>query len=76
MIILNFKLINLETMCPYKIGTLIWIMLMPSLLTSIHNLKVVWIGIPPIRQLTPKEVKLKNKPWITSDISKIIKIGN
>ena len=63
MIILNFKLINLKTMCPYKIGTLIWIMLMISLLTSIQNLKVV-DRHAPLRQRTPTEVKLKNKPWI------------
>ena len=30
----------------------------------------------PIRQLTPKEVKLRNKPWITPEISKMIKIRN
>ena len=28
----------------------------------------------PIKQLTPKEVKLVNKPWITPAISKMIKI--
>ena len=27
----------------------------------------------PIRKLTPKEVKTKNKPWITPDILKLIK---
>ena len=26
--------------------------------------------------LTPKEVKLKHKPWITDDINKMIKIKN
>ena len=30
----------------------------------------------PIKQLTPKEVKLVNKPWISSEISKMIKIRN
>ena len=30
----------------------------------------------PIKQLTPKEVKLTNKPWITPLISKLIKIRN
>ena len=30
----------------------------------------------PIKELTPKEIKLKNKPWITADINKMIKIRN
>ena len=30
----------------------------------------------PIKELTPAEIKLKNKPWITSDINKMIKIRN
>ena len=30
----------------------------------------------PIKQLTPKEVKLANIPWITPEISKMIKIRN
>ena len=30
----------------------------------------------PIKQLKPKEVKLPNKPWITPEISKMIKIRN
>ena len=30
----------------------------------------------PIKQLTCKEVKLANKPWITPAISKMIKIRN
>ena len=30
----------------------------------------------PIKQLKPKEVKLANKPWITPEISKMIKIRN
>ena len=64
-------------MCPYKIGTLIWVMLMTSI-DFFTKLKVVWIGMPLLRQLTQNEVKLHNKPWITStsDISKMIKIKN
>ena len=30
----------------------------------------------PIRELTPAEIKLKNKPWITPDINKMINIRN
>ena len=30
----------------------------------------------PLKQLTPKEAKIANKPWITPAISKMIKIRN
>ena len=30
----------------------------------------------PLRKLTPKEIKLKQKPWITSELVKMIKIKN
>ena len=30
----------------------------------------------PLKKLTPKEVKLKHKPWISADINKMIKIKN
>ena len=30
----------------------------------------------PLKKLTPKEIKLKNKPWITPEILKMIKIRN
>ena len=30
----------------------------------------------PMKKLTPKEIRLKNKPWITIDIQKMIKIRN
>ena len=30
----------------------------------------------PIKKLSPKEIKLKNKPWISTEISKLIKIRN
>ena len=42
------------------------------------NLKIQWCvdWHTPIKQLTPKEVKLANRPWITPEISKMIKIRN
>ena len=30
----------------------------------------------PLKKLTPKEIKLENKPWITSELNKMIKIRN
>ena len=30
----------------------------------------------PLKKLTPKEIKLKQKPWITTDIMKMIKVKN
>ena len=30
----------------------------------------------PIKKLSPKEIKLKNKPWISTEISKLIKVRN
>ena len=41
-----------------------------------HKLKGCVDRHAPIKQLTPKEVKLTNKPWITPEISKMIKIRN
>ena len=41
-----------------------------------HKLKGCVDRHAPIKQLTPKEVKLTNKPWITPVISKLIKIRN
>ena len=41
-----------------------------------HKLKGCVDRHASIKQLIPKEVKLTNKPWITSVISKLIKIRN
>ena len=41
-----------------------------------HKLKGCVDRHAPIKQLTPKEVKLTNKPWIAPEISKMIKIRN
>ena len=30
----------------------------------------------PIKKLSPKEIELKNKPWISTEISKLIKVRN
>ena len=30
----------------------------------------------PLKKLTPKQVKLVNKPWVTADLQKMIKIRN
>ena len=30
----------------------------------------------PIKKLSPKEIKLKNKPWISTEITKLIKVRN
>ena len=30
----------------------------------------------PLKKLSPKEIKLKTKPWITKEISKLIKVRN
>ena len=30
----------------------------------------------PLKKLSPKEIKLKNKPWLITDILKMIKIRN
>ena len=30
----------------------------------------------PLKKLTPKEIKLESKPWITADLNKMIKIRN
>ena len=30
----------------------------------------------PLKKLSPKEIKLKNKPWLSDDILKLIKIRN
>ena len=30
----------------------------------------------PLKKLTPKEIKLKHKPWISININKMIKIQN
>ena len=30
----------------------------------------------PLKKLSPKEMKLKNKPWLSTDILKMIKIRN
>ena len=30
----------------------------------------------PVKELTPKELKIKNKPWITPNIIKMIKVRN
>ena len=30
----------------------------------------------PLKKLTPKEIKLESKPWITSEVNKMIKIRN
>ena len=38
-----------------------------------HELKGCADRHAPMKQLTPKEVKLTNKPWITPEISKMIK---
>ena len=50
-------------------------MIFPSL-DFHHKLKGCVDRHAPIKQLTPKEVKLTNKPWITPEISKMIKIRN
>ena len=30
----------------------------------------------PLKKLTPREIKIKNKPWLSSEILKMIKIRN
>ena len=30
----------------------------------------------PLKKLSPKEIKLKNKPWLSDNILKLIKIRN
>ena len=30
----------------------------------------------PLKKLTPREIKIKNKPWLSTEILKMIKIRN
>ena len=64
MITQNFIMKNLGMMYLYKTAN--------DLFLDFH-LKLKGV---PIKQLTCKEVKLANKPWITPAISKMIKIRN
>ena len=51
-------------------------MLMKNLTISILNWKAVLKDMPPLKKLTPKEIKLENKPWITLELNKMIRIRN
>ena len=50
-----------------SIGTILTTMCMSHLKTSILNLKA------PLKKLSPKEIKIKNKPWLNAEILKMIK---
>ena len=43
--------------------------------TFIQNLKVLSID-RPIKELSPREIKIKNKPWLNVEILKMINIRN
>ena len=63
-------------MYQYKIGTQILQMLTRCLLIFTPNYKDVWTGTHLIKKLSPKEIKLQSKPWISTEIFKLIKDRN
>ena len=53
------------------------IMLTINLMISIGNLKVVLKDMhAPVKELSTKEIKMKSKPWITPNITKLIRNRN
>ena len=63
-------------MYQYKIGTQIFQMLTHCLFIFTPNYKDVWTGTHLIKKLSPKEIKLQSKPWISTEICKLIKVRN
>ena len=51
-------------------------MLTHCLLIFTPNYKDVWTGTHLIKKLSPKEIKLRSKPWISTEIFKLIKVRN
>ena len=49
---------------------------MINLMISIGKLKVALKGHAPVKELSTKEIKMKSKPWISSNITKLIKYRN
>ena len=63
-------------MYPCRIGAIHMKTYMIYLKTFIQNLKALSIDMPPLKKLSPKEIKIKNKPWLNVEILKMIKIRN
>ena len=59
-----------------SIGTILTTMCMIYFKTSILNLKALLTDIAPLKELSPKEIKIKNKAWLNAEILKMIKIRN
>ena len=63
-------------MFQYKIGIQTSLMLMSYLLSFTPKLQGCVERHAPLKKLSPKEIKLKTKPWITKQISKLINVRN
>ena len=58
-----------------KIGVILTTMLM-ILLKTYTKLEASVDGHAPLKKLTPKEIKIRSKPWLSIEILKMIKIRN
>ena len=76
MIILNFNHNNFVMMYLYEIGSTN-LLQVDELFIDFHTKLQGCAGRhAPIKKLLPKEIKLKSKPWITTEIRKLIKVRN
>ena len=75
-IIQNFHQEILEKMFPYKTSTIDMIQLVINFMIFFWRLDGCVERHAPVKKLKPKEVKLKNKPWINDQIMKMIKTRN
>ena len=66
----------LEMMYQSKSGTTHTQMSMIHLKTFIQNLKLLFNRHAPLKKLSSKEIKLKNKPWLSPEVFKMITLKN
>ena len=76
MTILPFQLRAFVMMSQYKIGISLMTLSMIHLMIFILKSKDLLTGTPTIKKLSPEEVRMKNIPWLSADILKLIKVRN